>query len=49
MTEPPGDLACDPRAGLEYRGFGEPLHLFEINATADELAAQLKEMQKARE
>jgi hypothetical protein len=43
------DLVCDPRAGVEYRGFGESLHLFEIDASADELAEQLKEVEKAGE
>jgi hypothetical protein len=35
--------------GVEYRGFGEPLHLFEIDASADELATQLNEMEEAGE
>jgi hypothetical protein len=30
-------------------GFGEPLHEFEIDASADELAAQPKEMEKTSE
>jgi hypothetical protein len=34
---------------VQYRGFGEPLHLFEIDASADELAEQLKEVEKAGE
>jgi hypothetical protein len=43
------DLACDPGAGVQYRGFGEPLHLFEMDASAHALAAQLKEMEQVGE